>query len=47
MREEDRKKIEELLPGMHCPKNFKCAENGSSVSVKQWILNSKTIYIMP
>jgi hypothetical protein len=28
MKEEVRKKIEEILAGMQCPKNFKCAENG-------------------
>ena len=28
MKEEDRKKIEELMAGMQCPKNFACAENG-------------------
>jgi hypothetical protein len=27
MEEEVRRKIEELLTGMHCPKNFRCAEN--------------------
>jgi len=28
MKEEDRKKIWEIMGGMHCPKNFKCAEKG-------------------
>lgn len=28
MREEDRRKIEEILAGMQCPKDFKCAESG-------------------
>ena len=28
MKEEDRKKIEELMAGMQCPRNFACAENG-------------------
>jgi len=28
MKDEDRKKIEEIIAGMQCPKNFKCAENG-------------------
>lgn len=25
---EDRNKIQEIIEGMQCPKNFKCAENG-------------------
>ena len=28
MRDEDRKKIEEIMDGMRCPKGFACAENG-------------------
>jgi hypothetical protein len=28
MKEEDRKKIEELMGEMSCPHNFKCAESG-------------------
>lgn len=28
MKEEDKKKIEEIMGGMKCPKNFKCGENG-------------------
>ena len=28
MKEEDRKRIEEIINGMQCPKGFKCAENG-------------------
>lgn len=28
MKDEDRKKIEELMAGMTCPSNFKCAEKG-------------------
>jgi len=28
MEEEDRKKIQEIIGGMQCPKNFKCAEGG-------------------
>lgn len=28
MKDEDRKKIEEILAGMQCSKNFKCAESG-------------------
>lgn len=28
MKDEDRKKIEEIMAGMQCPKNFKCAESG-------------------
>jgi hypothetical protein len=28
MRDEDRKKIEELIGEMHCPKDFKCVESG-------------------
>jgi hypothetical protein len=28
MKEEDRKKIEEIIEGMHCSKNFNCVENG-------------------
>lgn len=28
MREEDRKKIDEILRGMRCPKEFKCADSG-------------------
>ncbi len=28
MKDEDRKTIEEIMAGMNCPKNFKCAENG-------------------
>jgi len=28
VKDEDRSKIEELMAGMRCPKNFKCAENG-------------------
>ena len=27
MKEEDRKKIEEIMSGMQCPKNFQCSEN--------------------
>ncbi len=28
MKDEDRKKVEEIMAGMQCPKNFKCAESG-------------------
>ena len=28
MKEEDRKKIEQLMEGIQCPKDFKCAESG-------------------
>ncbi len=28
MKEEDRKKIEEIMAGMKCPKDFVCAESG-------------------
>ena len=28
MKDEDRKKIEEIMGGMKCSKNFKCAESG-------------------
>lgn len=28
MKDEDRKKIEEIMAGMQCSKNFKCAESG-------------------
>ena len=28
MLDEDRKKIEEIMGGLQCPKNFKCAESG-------------------
>ena len=28
MKDEDRKKIEEIMGTMQCPKNFKCAESG-------------------
>jgi hypothetical protein len=28
MKDEDRKKIEVILNGMQCPKNFKCADGG-------------------
>jgi hypothetical protein len=28
MKDDDRKKIEEILAGMNCPKNFKCADGG-------------------
>jgi hypothetical protein len=28
MKEEDRKKIEEIMAGMKCPKGFSCAESG-------------------
>jgi hypothetical protein len=28
MKDEDRKKIEEILDKMVCPKNFKCADSG-------------------
>ena len=28
MREEDRKRIDELVDQMECPKGFKCAESG-------------------
>ena len=28
MKEEDKKMIEEIIGGMQCPKNFKCAEGG-------------------
>ncbi len=28
MKDEDKKKIEEIIAGMKCPKNFKCAEHG-------------------
>ena len=28
MREEDRKKIEEIMSGMQCPKDFQCAKSG-------------------
>ncbi len=28
MKEEDRKKIREIINGIQCPKNFRCAESG-------------------
>jgi hypothetical protein len=28
MNDKDRKKIEEIMGAMQCPKNFKCAESG-------------------
>ncbi len=28
MKNEDRKRIEEIMAGMKCPKNFKCAKGG-------------------
>jgi hypothetical protein len=28
MRDEDLEKIEELIGGMHCPKDFRCVESG-------------------
>jgi hypothetical protein len=28
MKEQDRMKIEEIMQGMQCPKNFKCADSG-------------------
>ena len=28
MKPEDKKQIEELMQGIQCPKNFKCADNG-------------------
>ena len=28
MKDGDRKKIEEIMAGMQCPKNFKCSEGG-------------------
>ena len=28
MKEEHRKKIQEIINGMQCPKNFRCAESG-------------------
>ena len=28
MKEEDRKKIQEIIDGMQCPKDFRCAEGG-------------------
>jgi hypothetical protein len=28
MKEEDRKKVEEIMAGMKCPKGFKCADSG-------------------
>jgi hypothetical protein len=28
MKEEDRKKIEEIVDGMRCPKDFECVESG-------------------
>ena len=28
MKEEDRKKLEEIMAGMKCPKDFKCAKSG-------------------
>lgn len=28
MKEEDRKKIEEIMAGMQCPKGFQCAKSG-------------------
>jgi hypothetical protein len=28
MKDEDRENIEEIMAGMQCPKNFKCAEGG-------------------
>lgn len=34
MKEEDRKKIVEIIDGMHCPKNFKCVENGFELLCK-------------
>lgn len=29
MKDEDRKKIEEIMAGIQCPKNFKCSEGGA------------------
>ncbi|HBL17605.1 MAG: hypothetical protein A2X36_08615 [Elusimicrobia bacterium GWA2_69_24] len=28
MRKEDRKKIDEIMAGMQCPKDFRCSEDG-------------------
>ncbi len=28
MKDEDRRKVEEIMDGMQCTKNFKCAESG-------------------
>jgi len=28
VKEEDRRKIEEIVAGMKCPRNFRCAESG-------------------
>jgi hypothetical protein len=28
MKDEDRKKIDEVMAGMQCPRSFKCAETG-------------------
>jgi hypothetical protein len=28
MKEEDRKKIEEIMAGMQCPKDFQCSKSG-------------------
>ncbi|MCP4612415.1 MAG: hypothetical protein GY845_27270 [Planctomycetes bacterium] len=34
MKEEDRKKIEEIMGEMSCPKSFKCAESGFEMLCK-------------
>jgi len=28
MKDEDRRKIEDIMAGMRCPKNFRCTDNG-------------------
>lgn len=34
MRDEDRQKIEEIMSGMKCPKNFRCADHGFEMLCK-------------
>jgi len=34
MKEEDKKKIEEIISGLKCEKNFKCADSGFEILCK-------------
>ena len=34
MKEEDKKKIEEIMQGIKCEKNFKCADSGFEILCK-------------
>jgi hypothetical protein len=34
MNEEDKKIIKEIMAGMHCPKDFSCAESGFEILCK-------------